>query len=165
MASACPRVEDVAIVEVEEHRTTDFEGDPRAYAQWVSMEITNNGYMPLKVKNVYTSWGKLYINGNKDNEVKPSYFENKIINPTESLTIAGCGRANASSGTEGGFSLVDPNRNDEVARKFYWDCPWGSKRNTWEASERSPVWEVYDKGANIDSGALGNITITAVYKP
>ncbi|KAI0824468.1 hypothetical protein BC628DRAFT_1322232, partial [Trametes gibbosa] len=79
--------------------------------------------------------------------------------------IASCGRAHSASGTEGRFVLVDPRRNDEVVRRFYWDCSWCSNKKKWLASEGSPVWGVYGWGAKLDSGAIGNITITAVYNP
>ena len=39
------------------------EQDAKAYAQWVTMEITNYGSVPIKIKGMYLSWGKLYING------------------------------------------------------------------------------------------------------
>ncbi len=102
--------------------------------------------------------------GKKDKEVKPSYFENTTINPNGSLTIAGCGRSNAASGTEGGFDIVDPSRGDGIIRTVHWDCPWGKKKNKWSVSGSLSGWEVDDKGANMDSGALGNITIETVYK-
>ena len=54
------------------------------------------------------------------------------------------------------------NSDSTVIRKFYWDCPWGSKRNAWDVTGSNESWIVSDNGANLDSGALGNITVTAL---
>ena len=35
----------------------------RAYAQWVSIKINNNGTVPIQLKNLGVWWGKLYANG------------------------------------------------------------------------------------------------------
>lgn len=169
----------------EDDTTLRNDDQHRAYAQWVSIEVVNYGPLPIQVKGVYTLWGKLYINGqperhspsvlrvltylaystgDKDAEVRPSHFENRIINPNGSLTIAACGRAHSPSGTEGGFNLVNPNGNDAIIRSIYWDCPWGSKTNTWRVTGSLSGWEVFDRGANLNSGALGNITVETVFR-
>ena len=35
----------------------------RAYAQWVSITINNNGSIPIQLKGLGVWWGKLYANG------------------------------------------------------------------------------------------------------
>ena len=35
----------------------------RAYAQWVSITINNNGTIPIQLKGLGVWWGKLYANG------------------------------------------------------------------------------------------------------
>ena len=35
----------------------------RAYAQWVSITINNNGTIPIQLKGLGIWWGKLYANG------------------------------------------------------------------------------------------------------
>ena len=102
--------------------------------------------------------------GNKDNEVDPSYYNNRVINPYGSMELDACGRSDAASGTEGHFDLVDTSDNNKVIRSFYWDCPWGSKTNQWVISQANSKWDVYSKGANLDSGALGTITVDVINK-
>ena len=103
--------------------------------------------------------------GNKDNEVGTGYYSNTIINPYGSMELSACGKADASSGTEGHFDLVDTSDNNKIIRSFYWDCPWGSKTNQWVVSQSNSKWEVYSKGANLYGGALGNITVDVVNNP
>lgn len=86
------------------------------YPQWVSIDITNHGPRSVKVKNVKALYGKFYTNGeraltrglnamltffdahtgNKDREVPASTYENHVILPHDTLTIASCGRRKSS---------------------------------------------------------------------
>ena len=102
---------------------------------------------------------------NKDKELPVSDFEGKVIHPGESLQLNACGRSDASSGTTGDFDLVDPASGDKVIRHFYWDCPWGSKTNTWTVKGSNSKFIVESTGANLDSGALGTITVEVLNKP
>ena len=44
--------------------TTDADDSKlRAYAQWVSIKINNNGTIPIQLKGLGVWWGKLYANG------------------------------------------------------------------------------------------------------
>ena len=44
--------------------TTDADDSKlRAYAQWVSIKINNNGTIPIQLKGLGIWWGKLYANG------------------------------------------------------------------------------------------------------
>ncbi|RPD54664.1 Aegerolysin aa-Pri1 [Lentinus tigrinus ALCF2SS1-6] len=140
-------------------------GPPRAYAQWVTMVLKNSGSQDIKVKNMNVSWGKLYADGNKDNEISPSTYNDYVVHPGEEVRINGCGRENASSGTTGEFDVLDPTASNKVIRHFYWDCPWGSKANTWTVSNINSKWMVESSGANLDSGALGTITVEFLNKP
>ncbi|KAH8832149.1 pleurotolysin A [Flagelloscypha sp. PMI_526] len=135
-----------------------------AYAQWVIIIIHNVGAKNVKVKNLSRSWGKLYADGNKDKEVPVSDYEGKVIGPDEKLQINACGRSDAAEGTTGDFDLVDPNNGDQAIRHFYWDCPWGSKTNTWTVSGSNSKWMVEYQGQNLDSGALGTITVDVLSK-
>ncbi|KAH8832152.1 pleurotolysin A [Flagelloscypha sp. PMI_526] len=135
-----------------------------AYAQWVIIIIHNVGAKNVKVKNLNPSWGKLHANGNKDKEVPASDYEGHVIGPDEKLQINACGRSDAAEGTTGDFDLVDPNNGDQAVRHFYWDCPWGSKRNTWTVSGSNSKWMIEYQGQNLDSGALGTITVDVMGK-
>ncbi|KAM5350786.1 hypothetical protein ACJ41O_007291 [Fusarium nematophilum] len=128
-----------------------------AYAQWVYMLIQSkvaNGN--LLIKNLKLSWGKFYQYDNKDTEVSSSTVGSTTIAPGNSAGIASCGRADAASGTEGSFDLY--NGNVKVCN-IYWDCPWGKKTNTFTVSAINDDYIVQATGANINSGALGNVTI------
>ncbi|KAF8726099.1 hypothetical protein AX14_008081 [Amanita brunnescens Koide BX004] len=128
-----------------------------AYAQWVVINIVNSSARPVVIKNVRIHWGKFYKEGDKNIEVSVHAIENTRILPGQEFRISSCGRENATSGTEGEFDIFEDG-SDKI-RHFYWDCPWGKKGNTWRVSESNRKWVVDTWGANIDSGALGNITV------
>jgi hypothetical protein len=127
----------------------------KAYAQWVVINITNSSSKPVVVKNVHLSWGKFHKDGkspassarvmvpsrhldhnacidNKDAEIPAKDIENTKILPGDTFRINSCGREDASSGTEGDFDLYED--GGPKVRHFYWDCPWGTKTNTWTIS-------------------------------
>ncbi|MFG1424659.1 aegerolysin family protein [Roseixanthobacter glucoisosaccharinicivorans] len=129
-----------------------------AYAQWAEFTIKAVN-CSVMLKNVVHQWGKFYI-GSKDNEISPDKLEGKVIKPGDSYTFGACGRENASSGTEGSFDLYDGDKN---IGNYYWDCPWGSKTNTSTWTPGSDAYIGQQTGANLNSGALGNITIKVAY--
>lgn len=126
-----------------------------AYAQWVTIAI-RPANVNVTLKNVVHEWGKFY-SGDKDNEVDPSSIEGTSISSGNAYTIEACGRSNSPSGTEGSFDVYDDNVHIGT---MSWDCPWGSKTNsaTWSPSSNDN-YVVQMTGANVDSGALGNITL------
>lgn len=128
-----------------------------AYAQWVSIKVSAK-LCDLTIKNVVQEWGKFY-KGEKDNEVDPKNINNTMIKNENSYVISACGRENSPSGTEGSFDLYD---GETHIGSYLWDCPWGSKTNTstWNSDNSNYVTQV--TGANLDSGALGNVNITVV---
>lgn len=138
-----------------------------AYAQWVTITIYATNFAAT-LKNVAHSWGKFYdskqvgiAGGNKDNEYQPSDIEGKVINAGSAFSINACGRSDAAAGTEGSFDLYDGATH---VGTYTWDCPWGSKTNssTWTAAGAPPPLNKYitaQSGANLDSGALGTVTI------
>ena len=107
----------------------------------------------------------LYVTGDKDTEYPVSRYEGNTIEPGEQLQLNATGRSDAASGTEGWFNLVDPKANDKVIRHFYWDCPWGSKSNTWNVTENNSKFMVEYSGQNLNSGALGTITVRILNVP
>ena len=126
-----------------------------AYAQWVSVTVQVIGFTGV-IKNAVHQWGKFYESGNKDNEISPSDIDGTTIASGSSFTINACGREDAASGTEGSFDVYD---GDTHVGTYSWDCPWGSKTNssTWSPGSDSYVGQV--TGANLDSGALGNVSL------
>jgi hypothetical protein len=130
-----------------------------AYAQWVVMTVGATG-TTLSIKNAQLAWGKFYQYNDKDREVSSDDVNKIQIASGNVAVIASCGREDAASGTEGSFDLYDGEVN---VGTYYWDCPWGSKTNTstWTPSlNENYVTQV--TGANLDSGALGNVTIKCV---
>jgi Aegerolysin len=79
------------------------------------------------------------------------------------FVISTCGRANASSGTKGSYDLVDKSTS-KVIRQVYWNCPWGTKTNLFTLEGNNKDWITEHQGANISSGALGNVTVTVFKK-
>ena len=134
-----------------------------AYAQWLSVTICPKNFQTT-VKNVALSWGKFYSNGDKDKEVPTSDIEGKTIDAKGSFAIYSCGRSDASSGTEGSFDLFD---GDTKVGTYTWDCPWGRKENTSNWNDYGPPapdnpYITQQNGANTDSGAIGNVTLTTI---
>ncbi|KAK7023384.1 Ostreolysin A6 [Paramarasmius palmivorus] len=138
--------------------------DPNDYAQWVIINIKNVGTANVKIKNLDVSWGKLHANDDKDKEVSKDVFEGRVITADETLRMNACGRKSSPSGTTGDFDLCDVDDGDRVIRHFYWDCPWGSSKNTWTVSGSNSKWMVEYSGANLDGGALGTITVDVMKK-
>jgi hypothetical protein len=135
----------------------------RSYAQWVRMEIHAEN-TNLKVQNLVKGWGKFHVDGDKNREISPTDVNNRTILSGESYVISACGRSGAGSGTDGNFDLFD---GEVKVGNYHWSCPWGSKPNesTWTPAETAgDAYEVTVKGANLDSGALGNITIVCTKK-
>ncbi|OCH84840.1 pleurotolysin A [Obba rivulosa] len=128
-----------------------------AYAQWVVIVLKNvSPQGTLVIKNLNLMWGKFHKDGDKDAEIPTKDIEGTKILPGAEYTINSCGRSDASSGTEGKFDLYE--EGGALVRSFYWDCPWGSKTNTWTISNANAQWMVDSQGANLNSGALGTIT-------
>jgi hypothetical protein len=130
-----------------------------AYAQWVVITIESEG-VALTVKNATLKWGKFYDNPNKDEEVSVDVINKIAIYAGGSAVIASCGRENTSSGTQGSFELYD---GPLLLGEYYWNCPWGSKSNesiwTPHVGVFNDNYKIEVTGANLDSGALGNVLI------
>ena len=126
-----------------------------AYAQWVSINTASLGFTAV-IKNAVHEWGKFYANGNKDAEIKPDDIDGQSITSGNNYTINACGRSDASAGTEGSFDIYDGNTH---VGTYSWDCPWGSKTNTSTWTPGNDGYVGQQTGANLDSGALGNISL------
>ncbi|CAJ0552499.1 Ff.00g005770.m01.CDS01 [Fusarium sp. VM40] len=128
-----------------------------AYAQWVYILIQAKlASGEISVKNVNLNWGKFFKYNNKDDEISTDEIKKIVIATNKSAGIASCGRSDASSGTEGSLDLYD---GDVKICHIYWSCPWGSKTNTFTVNDVDDNYIVQQTGANLDSGALGNVTV------
>ncbi|KAK1752929.1 aegerolysin family [Echria macrotheca] len=129
-----------------------------AYAQWVHMSIkySDAGDGSINVQNAHLDWGKFYEWDNKDHEISPTEVDSVVIGPGETGDVAACGRSDAASGTEGHVDLYYGNTK---ICELYWDCPWGSKKNTFSVKEVNEKWTVSATGASLNSGALGTVEV------
>ncbi|KAM0227517.1 hypothetical protein ACHAP5_012168 [Fusarium lateritium] len=128
-----------------------------AYAQWVYILIQSKiASGEISIKNVNLNWGKFFNYNNKDDEISTDEIKKITIGSNKSAGIASCGRSDASSGTEGSLDLYD---GDVKICHIYWSCPWGSKTNTFTVDAVDDNYIVQQTGANLDSGALGNVTV------
>ncbi len=135
-----------------------------AYAQWVSFTMKAANFDAF-VGGAHRDWGKFYQWDNKDKEVSNSTIDEIELEKgkTYPQEISTCGRENSSSGTEGYFYLyTNKERKDaDAICKIYWDCPWGSKTNTWKASDYDPdKYIVSFQGGSQYGGAIGTLTLT-----
>jgi len=130
-----------------------------AHAQWVSITITSEG-TTFSIRNAELIQGKFHETGNKDQEISSFEIDNITIESDQSAVINSCGRSESQSGTEGRFDIFD---GEVKVGEYYWECPWGSKTNTstWTPYE-SDNYSTEVTGGDLDSGALGNITIKCV---
>ncbi|KAH7326019.1 aegerolysin type hemolysin [Stachybotrys elegans] len=130
------------------------------YAQWVHVIVqylTKSG--KISVQDSKVMWGKFYKWDNKDNEISGGDVEKETAGEGAEASIASCGRSDASSGTEGVFDLYD---GSTKICHVYWNCPWGSKTNTFTVSDINNNYMVQHTGASLDSGALGTVTVKVV---
>lgn len=130
-----------------------------AYAQWVVITVKARN-TSLSIRNAHLSWGKFYQNPNKDQELSADDINKIVIPANNNAVIASCGRSDSASGTEGSFDIYDGQTN---VGNYYWNCPWGSKTNTstWTPND-TDRYVTQVTGGNLDSGALGNISIDCV---
>lgn len=129
-----------------------------SYAQWVSVNISITAFTAT-IKNAVHPDGKFYESGNKDKEIQPSAIDNQSISAGNNSTINACGRSDAAVGTDGSFDIYDGNT---LVGSYSWSCPWGSKANTSTWSPHNDNYVGQQTGANLDSGALGNISLKIV---
>lgn len=129
------------------------------YGQWVQVIIRNKSAKTLTIKDPSSYWGKFYAYPEKSNEVSSASLNDNTIGAGMEWNCASCGRSDASSGTEGTFWLFDGSEN---VGKIYWSCPWSGSNNFTAQPTDANRWVL---GATVwsSSGALGTITVTAVY--
>jgi hypothetical protein len=131
-----------------------------AYAQWVHIIIQNKmASGEITVKQAEALWGKFYKWDNKDDEITAAEVDKQVATRNNNADIAACGRSDAASGTEGSLNLYD---GGNKICYVYWNCPWGSKTNEFTISSISDSYVVQQSGANLNSGAIGNVTIKVV---
>lgn len=72
-----------------------------------------------------------------------------------------CGRSDSASGTQGSFDLYD---GDTRVVTLVWNCPWGSKSNSWSQSNQNSKYVVSVTGGSMDSGSIGVLTVEVIKK-
>ncbi|MDG4596773.1 MAG: aegerolysin family protein [Candidatus Contendobacter sp.] len=136
-----------------------------AYGQWVSFTVRVKGFAG-RADLANLIWGKFYKYDDKDSEIDIAAVNNIKFenNNTYSNIIASCGRSDAASGTEGSFYIcIDgkaPDDPDYKVCKISWDCPWGTKTNTFAASDFDPdKYVVSIIGGSTYGGSIGMLTV------
>jgi hypothetical protein len=127
-----------------------------AYAQWVSYTVLADNFNAT-IKNASLSWGKFYLYDDKDHELSPDDVNGQVIESgTEGFNVvSSCGRSDSASGTQGQFDLYD---GDTKVVTLVWDCPWGSKTNSWSQTSQNKKYIVSVTGGSVSSGAIGVLT-------
>ncbi|MFH7015703.1 aegerolysin family protein [Flavobacterium sp. FlaQc-47] len=132
-----------------------------AYSQWIEVKIVSEN-MTLSVKNASLSWGKFYEAGDKDKEISTDDINKITVASGKTALICSCGRSGSATGTEGSFDLYN---GDTKIGKFYWDCPFNKKTNSFNWTIEKDIEKHYNtdrEGGNKDSGAIGNVIITCI---
>jgi hypothetical protein len=130
-----------------------------AYAQWVVVNVKAKGTR-LNVMNAKAEYGKFSAAPDKDREISAKEIDKIVVEDGRQKQIASCGRSDSPSGTVGSFDLYD---GPVHVGTYHWNCPWGSKTNkSWWTSTDPDHYVTEATGANTDSGALGNISLTCV---
>ncbi|KAI0272832.1 pleurotolysin A [Russula aff. rugulosa BPL654] len=126
---------------------------------FVSININNWGPKTVVVKNVHLFWGKFYKDNDRDSEIPIKDIENTKILSGNKFKINSRGRSASSAGTEGEFDIYEDGPGGERVGHFYWDCPWGSKSNTWRITDRNAKWTIDSSEPDPNGGTLGDITV------
>jgi Aegerolysin len=139
-----------------------------AYAQWVSFTMKTIGFN-ANVSGATLSWGKFYQWDNKDQEVFPDVINQLTFTASKNYpnVISSCGREDSPSGTTGYFDLFTGTGGaaTKVCR-LNWDCPWGSKTNSWSASDYDDEkYIVSISGGSSYGGAIGTLTVIVAAIP
>ena len=132
-----------------------------AHAQWIEVKIVSEN-MTLQVKNASLDWGKFYEKGDKGKEISADKVNKITVESGKEESICSCGKSSTATGTEGRFDLYD---GETKIGKFYWDCPWWSKKNTFTWTPEEDIQDDYYttcQGGHADSGAIGEVTIICI---
>lgn len=101
--------------------------------------------------------GKFYKWDNKDNEISSGEVDKLQSNdPGSDMSVASCGRSDSASGTEGSFDVYEGTTR---ICNIYWSCPWGAKSNIFTVGDVNESYIVQSTGANLESGAIGTVTV------
>ena len=139
-----------------------------AYAQWVSFTMKTIGF-DATVDSASLDWGKFYKWDNKDQEESAGDIDTLKFQANKSYTnaISSCGREDSPSGTQGHFDLFTQvgGQKTQVCR-LNWDCPWGSKTNSWSASDYDDEkYIVSISGGSSYGGAIGTLSVMVAAIP
>lgn len=115
----------------------------------------------VSINSYWAPRGKFYEWPNKDKELSIDDVNKTVIPAGGEHRVSACGRSDAASGTTGSFDLYDDNTK---IIHIKWNCPWGSKYNSFEAEDRSKNYYVNVGSWNQDSGAIGTVDVEVTRK-
>ena len=85
-----------------------------------------------------------------------------VVSPESDVEISACGRADASSGTEGTIDLFD--EGTKICT-LYWSSPWGAYPNIFQAQDvNGKEGYIVGVGPYGTSGALGRVEVEIAKK-
>lgn len=133
-----------------------------AYAQWVSFNILADN-CNLTIDQASHSWGKFYQYDDKDKELSAGQINGTVIEIAQESynVLSACGRSDSASGTQGSYDLYE---GDTKVVTIVWDCPWGSKTNSWSPVSQNPNYLVSITGGSREGGAIGILSVEVVKK-
>ncbi|CAF1573660.1 unnamed protein product, partial [Didymodactylos carnosus] len=78
------------------------------------------------------------------------------------IAFSSSGRSWSASGTQGSVELWS---QSVKIGTFVWDCPWGSKTNSYDITDKGADYVISVDGGSRYGGAIGIVSITVAYVP
>ncbi|KAH7909971.1 aegerolysin type hemolysin [Hygrophoropsis aurantiaca] len=101
--------------------------------------------------------GKFYANGDKDQEIPATDFDDVSVQPGSRFSISTCGRNNSPAGTEG---TIDVLHDGTKVCTLYWNTPWVGSNDFQVQNTNSDAGYLVGVGPwNREGGALGDVEI------
>ncbi|KAL0631329.1 hypothetical protein Q9L58_009808 [Maublancomyces gigas] len=128
------------------------------YAQWIILNIFNNlQNQIIQIKDVELEYGRFHKVTDKDSEISTSEISAMKIFAGHTGSIASSGRVNSPTGTTGSIDLY---YDKTKICTLYWDCPWGSRQNTFEVRDQNSVSGYWCHPGHWNrDGAIGNVEV------
>ncbi|SPO06338.1 uncharacterized protein DNG_09027 [Cephalotrichum gorgonifer] len=127
---------------------------------WVDMEIRNHlsSHDNLTLANAHLNDGAFREWGNTTNELLNNDVNKIVAKPNHLVHIAASGGEEGSAdGTSGSYDIYD---KDTKVCHVSWMCPPGrAAPNVMEISDRDERYNVECKGAELDPGPIGHVSI------
>jgi hypothetical protein len=126
---------------------------------WVDMQVrnhlTNND--DLTIANAHHNSGEFLESVNSQNPLEDEDVNNIVARPRHLAHIVACSHENDKAGTSGGYDIYD---EDRKVCHVSWTCPLGrGVPNTLDIVDKDASYKIECKGASLDPGPLGHVSI------